>query len=77
MIEKGDIIIIPAGVAHKCSKTSADFFCVGAYPGGSEYDINLGAKKELEKAKPRLAKVSKPGLDPVFGKQGFLKSFWK
>ena len=76
-LEKGDVIIIPAGLSHKCSKASADFLCVGSYPGGNEYDINLGTKEELEKAKPRLAKMPKPSLDPVFGKEGFLKSFWK
>jgi len=77
VLEKGDIIIIPAGVAHKCSNTSTGFLCVGAYPGGSEYDINLGTKEEFEKAKARILKISKPALDPVFGKEGFLKSFWK
>ena len=77
VLQKGDVIIIPAGLSHKCSKPSADFLCVGAYPGGSEYDINLGTKEELEKAKARLEKISTPALDPVFGKEGFLKSFWK
>lgn len=77
VLDKGDVLIIPAGLGHKCVKTSEDFICVGAYPGGSEYDINLGTKAELEKAKPRLAKIPKPATDPVFGKEGFLKSFWK
>ncbi len=58
-------------------QNSMDFLCVGAYPGGSEYDINLGTTEELEKAKPRLLKISRPALDPLFGKEGFLKSFWK
>ena len=77
VVEKGDVLIIPAGLSHKCSKASPDFLCVGAYPGGNDYDINLGTKEELEKARPRLAKIPKPALDPVFGKEGFLKSFWK
>lgn len=77
LLEKGDIIIIPAGLGHKSSKASTDFLCVGAYPNGSEYDINLGTREEFEKAKPRLLKIPKPMSDPVFGKEGFLKSFWK
>jgi len=77
VLEKGDVIVIPAGLAHKCSKNSTDFLCVGAYPGGNEYDVNLGTKEEFEKAKPRLKKLTNPALDPVFGKKGFLKSFWK
>jgi uncharacterized protein YjlB len=76
-LEKGDVVIIPAGLAHRCTRASADFLCVGAYPGGNQYDINLGTKEEFEKAKPRLQKLPKPGKDPVFGKEGFLKSFWK
>ena len=70
LIEKGDIIIIPAGLAHKCSKTTAEFLCVGGYPGGAEYDINVGTREELKKAEPRLKKLPKPALDPVFGKEG-------
>ena len=76
-IEKGDIVIIPAGLAHKCSKASEEFLCVGGYPGGAQYDINLGTSEELEKAKSKLKKLPKPALDPVFGKEGFLKTFWK
>jgi uncharacterized protein YjlB len=77
VLNKGDVIIIPAGLAHKCSKASTDFLCVGTYPGGNEYDINLGTKEELEKAKSRLLKLAKPELDPLYGKEGFLKAFWK
>lgn len=75
-LKKGDVVIIPAGLAHKCVNASKDFLCVGAYPGGKEYDINIGTAEELEKAKPRIEKLSKPSLDPVFGKEGFLKTFW-
>ncbi len=77
VLEKGDVVIIPAGLAHKATKASADFLCVGAYPGGKQYDINLGTPEELKKAKPKLAKIPKPAFDPVLGKEGFLKSFWK
>jgi len=77
LLEKGDVVIIPAGVGHKCSKASADFLCVGAYPGGVEYDTNLGTTEQFTKAKLRVEKLPKPSLDPVFGKEGFLKSFWK
>src|SRR4029078_11840381 len=49
-ISRGDTIIIPAGVGHRCIKHSADFQCVGAYPQGKNYDINLGRPKELDQA---------------------------
>lgn len=77
ILHKGDIVIIPAGVGHKCSKSSDDFLCVGAYPEGKQYDINLGTRAELLKAKPRIAKIPMPTFDPVYGKEGFLKTFWK
>jgi len=76
ILEKGDVVIIPAGVGHKCSKASADFLCVGAYPGGAEYDTNLGTKEEMDHALPRIKKLPVPRLDPVSGKEGFLKTFW-
>ncbi len=77
LLEKSDIVIIPAGLGHKCSKASADFLCVGAYPGGKEYDTNVGKKQELEAAKKRIEKLRIPAMDPVFGKEGFIKTFWK
>jgi uncharacterized protein YjlB len=76
-ITAGDVIIIPAGVGHKCLKCSKDFLCVGAYPQGKEYDTNLGKFKELEKALTNISNLSKPSKDPVFGKEGFLKTYWK
>ncbi|PWD99534.1 hypothetical protein DDZ16_11010 [Marinilabilia rubra] len=38
-IEAGDIVVIPAGVGHKCISHSSDFTVVGAYPNGSSYDL--------------------------------------
>jgi uncharacterized protein YjlB len=74
---KGDIIIIPAGLAHKCSSFSKDFLCVGAYPQGKDYDINLGKPGELKKAVTHINKLGIPRQDPLYGQKGFLRSFWK
>src|SRR6266571_4826454 len=41
-LQKGDVVVIPAGVAHKCISDDEDFKCVGAYPDGKDYDINKG-----------------------------------
>lgn len=76
-IEKGDVIILPAGAAHRCSKHSPDFQCIGAYPQGKNYDINLGRAKELDKAMHHIKTLALPQKDPVYGKEGFLKTFWK
>ena len=76
-LEQGDVIVLPAGVGHKCSSSSEDFLCVGAYPKAKDYDINHGTKEELKRAKENIQKVGLPSKDPLFGKEGFLKSFWK
>lgn len=76
-VATGDVIIIPAGVGHKCASSSEEFMCVGAYPEGKNYDIMVGKEEEFKKAKKNLNEVSQPKYDPVFGKEGFIKSFWK
>ena len=76
-LEMGDVLILPAGVGHKCLQASKSFLCIGAYPQGKDYDTNLGKASELEAALKRIKKLGIPSKDPVFGKQGFLKSFWK
>ncbi len=75
-LTKGDLLILPAGVGHKCSHASEDFQCVGAYPQGKDYDINYGTPAELKKNLMRIQKLSIPAGDPVFGKHGFLRSLW-
>jgi uncharacterized protein YjlB len=72
----GDVLILPAGVAHKCLKHSENFKCVGVYPQGKDYDINTGTFTEYNKAIVKIKKLSVPKKDPVLGTQGFLKIYW-
>ena len=76
-LTQGDVIILPAGVGHRCLHFSKDFLCIGAYPQGKDYDINYGKASELEKALSNIHKISIPRKDPVFGNKGFLRSYWK
>ena len=76
-LEKGDVVIIPAGVAHKNENSDDDFKCVGAYPDGQDYDILKGKKGERPKADENIAKVPLPETDPVFGVEGPLVKNWK
>jgi uncharacterized protein YjlB len=76
-LKSGDVIILPAGTAHKCIKFSEEFLCVGAYPQGKDYDLLIGRPKEIKSAAKRISQVANPSKDPVFGKTGFLKAHWK
>jgi uncharacterized protein YjlB len=76
-LKQGDVLILPAGVAHKCLRFSENFLCVGAYPQGKDYDINIGTKSELAYAARHIKKCPVPAKDPVFGTKGFLRTYWK
>jgi len=75
-VTTSDVVILPAGVGHKCINHSEDFLCVGAYPQGRDYDLNYGRAVEYDKANARIKTLPIPLKDPVFGNEGFLKSFW-
>lgn len=75
--EAGDVIIIPAGVAHKNLGSSNDFRCVGAYPPGQDWDMNYGRPGERPKSDQNIAKVPLPTTDPVYGSDGPLIKGWK
>lgn len=76
LIEKGDIIIIPAGVVHRNVTPQSNFKCVGAYPGGSDYDIKKGEPGERPEADKNIKKVPLPANDPVY-ENGPLLPAWK
>ena len=77
LAEKGDAILIPAGVAHKNIGSSLDFKCVGAYDRGKDFDINLGRAGERPQTDKNISKLPLPSLDPVFGKEGGLHALWE
>jgi uncharacterized protein YjlB len=76
-LSKGDVIVLPAGVAHKNVGSSADFACIGAYPNGTEYDMNTCETEAVSEAKEKIRKVSLPERDPVFGDKGPVREVWK
>ena len=72
----GDVAVIPAGVAHKNESQSSDFAVVGAYPTGTSPDMQYGKSGERPGVDRNIARVAKPPLDPVAGKEGALLTLW-
>jgi uncharacterized protein YjlB len=75
-VHRGDVVIIPAGVAHKNLGSGSNFQVVGAYPTGQSPDICYGKAAERPQADDNIAAVSLPYMDPVYGTSGPLKTFW-
>ena len=76
-IEMGDLVVLPAGTAHKKINSGDGFAVVGAYPDGQTWDMNYGKEGEFPKSKQNTAKVTLPKNDPVFGKNGKMFEYWK
>ena len=68
--KSGDVVVLPAGMAHKKLAARGALGVVGAYPEGSDPDTCRGV--------PQAAlRISLPACDPVFGAAGPLFEHWK
>lgn len=76
-VAAGDVVVIPAGVAHRCLSQSADLVVVGAYPPGQSWDVLKGGPGERPAADQRLVEVPLPQTDPVGGQGGPLLEKWR
>ena len=76
-IQSGDVVIVPAGVAHKNVGSSLNFGVVGAYPLGQEWDTCFGKPSERPQVLFNIAEVSLPQADPVYGPDGPLTEYWQ
>jgi len=77
LIEKGDVLVIPSGVAHKNLGNENDVGVIGAYPDGRDYDMNYGKPGERPRTDENIRKVPIPASDPVFGPDKGLIKIWK
>jgi uncharacterized protein YjlB len=66
----GDVVMIPAGVAHKSERASPDLVVVGAYPHGQRPDMCTPEGRDRQNAVARVAAVPLPECDPVYGVPG-------
>jgi len=69
-VQKGDVIIIPAGVGHRLlDDFNSDFEMVGSYPMGKNWDMCYGKKEEESKIKG-IAGLGWFEKDPLYGDDG-------
>lgn len=77
-LEAGDVVVIPAGTGHKCTRASRDLLIVGAYPeNAGAYDEPRASPKAHDTALPKIKKVPLPRTDPIYGKSGALLRAWR
>ena len=76
-LRAGDVVVIPAGVAHKNEGASPDLLVVGAYPRGQSPDMLRPGAPADTRASSRIAAVPLPAGDPVHGPSGPLLERWR
>jgi len=76
-LRAGDVVVIPAGVAHKNEGASTDLIVVGAYPRGQTADMCSPGAADPARALPRIVAVPLPAGDPVHGSSGPLVERWR
>ena len=70
VVEKGDVIIVPAGVGHRLLQDQeGGFSMVGSYPRGKNWDMCYGKKGEEEKVKS-IEDLGWFERDPIYGDRG-------
>ncbi len=75
-IRAGDVILIPAGVAHQSIGATPDFSVVGAYPDGRHWDLLRGLPGERPKSDRTIASLPIPDYDPIYGAEGPMRQIW-
>jgi uncharacterized protein YjlB len=76
-LRTGDVVVIPAGVAHKRESASADLLVIGSYPKGQRPDICRADAASHGTAADNVARVALPGSDPVTGRVDPLLDCWR
>lgn len=76
-LRAGDVVVIPAGVAHKREAASSDLLVIGSYPKGQRPDICRANTGSHDKSAANVARVPLPGSDPVTGRADPLLDCWR
>jgi uncharacterized protein YjlB len=76
-LREGDVVVIPAGVAHKREAASGDLLVIGSYPKGQHPDMCRAEAARHDGAVGRIEAVPLPAADPVTGGAGPLIECWR
>lgn len=69
VLQKGDVVIVPAGVGHRLLEDHGGFQMVGSYPTGQNWDMCYGHDGEENKVEA-ISKLEWFKRDPVYGDDG-------
>lgn len=72
----GDLVILPAGTAHRNLEQSPDLLVVGGYPATQRPDLLRGEPGERPEADETIEGVPLPIHDPILGAHGPLIELW-
>ena len=75
-LRAGDVVVIPAGVAHKRESASPDLLVIGSYPRGQSPDLRRAEASAHDDAVGHIAAVPLPAADPVTGGAEPLLGCW-
>jgi uncharacterized protein YjlB len=76
-LNAGDVVVIPAGIAHKRESASSDLLVIGAYPRGQRPDMCRAEAAGHDRALAAIAAVPLPEADPVTGRADPLLECWR
>lgn len=76
-LNAGDVVVIPAGIAHKREAASGDLLVIGAYPRGQHPDMCRADSGQHDRALASIAAVGLPDADPVTGRADPLLECWR
>ena len=69
ILEKGDVVVVPAGVGHRLLEDHGWFQMVGSYPAGRNWDMCYGRAGEENKVSG-IANLGWFTRDPIYGDTG-------
>lgn len=76
-VQAGDVLVLPAGTAHRCAGADGGFLVIGAYPPGQDWDVLKGEEADRPGADDRISGVPAPDTDPVGGQGGPVLEKWR